>query len=125
MMSQQQEVVETIPVESQTLLRLRRMVNLIEKNESSHQRHNAQHNDAKVTYLGSLLGLPVELSNGIAVQTKHKTTIKLTYTGDLLVSKLAVQVLCMGKRASQCLTVEVCWHSRENIIWIDFNSMIT
>ena len=42
-----------------------------EKNESSHQRHNRQHNDGKVTSLGSLLGLPVELANGIAVQTKH------------------------------------------------------
>ena len=30
--------------------------------------------------MGSLLGLPVELSNGIAVQMVHKTTIKLTFT---------------------------------------------
>ena len=52
--------------------------------------HNWQHNDAKVTSPGSLLGLPAELSNGIAVQTKLKTTIKLTYTGDLLAPKLAV-----------------------------------
>ena len=48
-------------------------VNLTEKNESSHERHKRQHNDGKVTSLGSLLGLPVELSNGIAFQTKHKT----------------------------------------------------
>ena len=73
--------------------------NTTEKNESSHQRHNRQHNNGKVTSLGSLLGLPVELSNGIAVQKKHKTTTKLTYTGDFLVSKLAVWVLCMGNRA--------------------------
>ena len=38
-----------------------------EKNESSHQRHNRQHNDAKVTSMSSLLDLPVELPNGIAV----------------------------------------------------------
>ena len=57
------------------------------------------HNDEKFTSLGTLLGLPVELSNGIAVQTKQKTTMKLTYTDDLLVSKLAVWVLCTGNRA--------------------------
>ena len=72
---------------------------LTEKNERSHQRHNRQHNDGKVTSLGSSLGLPVELSNGIAVQTKHETTIKHTHTDDLLVSKLAVWVPCMGNRA--------------------------
>ena len=32
--------------------------------------YNRQHNDGKVTSLGSLLGLPMELSNGIVVQTK-------------------------------------------------------
>ena len=69
------------------------------KNEKLTPRHNRQHNDGKVTSLGFLLGLPVQLSNGIAVQTKCKTTIKLRYTGDLLVSKLAVWVLCMDSRA--------------------------
>ena len=34
--------------------------------------YNRQHNDGKVTSLGSLVGLPMELSNGIVVQTKHK-----------------------------------------------------
>ena len=41
-------------------------VNLTEKIESSHQGHNRQHNDGKLTFLGSLLGLLVKLSNGIA-----------------------------------------------------------
>ena len=71
---------------------------ITEKNGSSHQGPNGQHNDAKVASLGSLLGLTVEWSNGIAVQTKHKTTVKLNYTGDLLVSKLDAWVLCMGNR---------------------------
>ena len=74
-------------------------VNLTEKNGISHQRHNRQYHDGKVTSLSSLLGLPVELSNGIAVQMIHKITIKLTYTSYLLVSKLAVWVLCIGNRA--------------------------
>ena len=68
---------------------------LTEKSGSSHQKHNSQHNDVEVTSLGSLLGMPVKLSNGIA----DKKTIKLTYTGDLLVSKLAVWLPCMGNRA--------------------------
>ena len=50
---------------------------LTKKNESSHQRHNRRHNDAKVTSLGSLLGLPAELSNGVAVQTKHENQVWL------------------------------------------------
>ena len=66
-----------------------------------------------------MLGVPVELSNAIAVQTNTKTTIKLTYTSDLLVSKLAVWVPCMGNRVQQHSTVVVCWYSIENIIWID------
>ena len=57
-----------------------------------------QHNDGKVTSLGSLLGLPVELSNGIGVQTKHKTTIMFTYTGASMASKLAVFVVLHRKQ---------------------------
>ena len=72
MMSQQPQVVETTPGHSPKLFKTPEAVNLTEKNESSHQRHSRQHNDGKVTSLGSLLGLPVELSNGITVQTKHK-----------------------------------------------------
>ena len=90
MMSQGNKVVETTPRQSQKHFKTPGTVNLSEKNESSHQRHNRQHNDEKVTSLGSLLGLPVELSHRIAVQTKHNKTVKLTYTGDLLVSKLTV-----------------------------------
>ena len=55
MLSQQQQVVQTTPGP----------VNQTEKGGSSHQRHNRQHNDGKVTSLGSLLGMPVKL-NGIA-----------------------------------------------------------
>ena len=36
------------------------------KSGSSYQRHSRQHNDGKVTSLGSLSGMPVKLSNGIA-----------------------------------------------------------
>ena len=39
-----------------------------------------------------LLGMPVKLSNGIADQ---KTTIKLTYTGDFLVSKTGCLFGCL------------------------------
>ena len=39
---------------------------LTEKSGSSHQRHNRQHNDGKVTSLGFLLGMTAKLSNGIA-----------------------------------------------------------
>ena len=70
MMSQQRQVVETTPGQSQKLFKTPETVNLSEKNEGSHQGYNRQHNDGKVTSLGSLLGLPVELSNGIAVETK-------------------------------------------------------
>ena len=52
----------------------------------------------KVTSLGSLLGLRVELSNGIAVQTKHKTTIKLTYAEVNGASKLAVWMVLHGEQ---------------------------
>ena len=34
-------------------------------------RHNRQHNDAEDTSLGSLLGLPVKLPNGIAEQKQQ------------------------------------------------------
>ena len=97
-MSQGKQVVETTPGQSQNLFKTPETVNLTKKNESSHQRHNRQHNDGKVTSLGSLLGLPVELSNRIAVQTKHKTTIKLEYTKVNGVSTLAVWVVLHGEQ---------------------------
>ena len=61
MMSQQQQVVETTPVHFQKVFTASETVNLTEKIESSLQMHNSQHNDAKVTSLGSLLGVPVKL----------------------------------------------------------------
>ena len=63
LMSQENQVEETAPGHSEKLFKTPETVNLTENNESSHQRHNRQHNDGKVTSLGSLLGLPVELSN--------------------------------------------------------------
>ena len=66
MMSQQQQEVETTAGHFQKLFTASEIVNLTQKNESSHQRLNRQHNDGKFTSLGSLLGVPVKLSNGIA-----------------------------------------------------------
>ena len=60
-----------------------KVVVLTEKNKSSHQRQNRQHNDGKVTSWGSLLGLPVEFSNGIAVQPNTKQQSKLFSPGSL------------------------------------------
>ena len=37
-----------------------------EKWKAHTKRHNRQHNDGKITSLGSLLVMPVKLSNGIA-----------------------------------------------------------
>ena len=68
---------------------------LTEKIESSHQRHNRQHDDGNFTSLGSLLGVPVKLSNSIAEQKQQSN---LHTQGDLLVSKLAVWVPCLGSR---------------------------
>ena len=45
------------------------------KGESTHQRHNTQYNTAKVTSLGSLFGVPVKLSNGIADKNNNQTYI--------------------------------------------------
>ena len=56
LMSQQQQVVETTPGHSQKLFTASETVNLTGKSGSSHQRHNRQHNDGKVTSLGELLG---------------------------------------------------------------------
>ena len=70
LMSQGNLVVETTPGHSQKLFKTPETVDLRENNISSHQAHNRQHKDGKVTSLGSLLGFPVEVSNGIAVQTK-------------------------------------------------------
>ena len=57
-----------------------------------------QCNNGKVTSLGSLLGLPVELSNRIAVQKNTKTTIRLTYTGVKWASELAAKEVLLGEQ---------------------------
>ena len=62
-----------------------------EKCESSHQRHNRQHNDRKVTSLGSLLGVPVKLSNGIADKNNNQTYIHKR--------SLGIQTGCLGAPA--------------------------
>ena len=123
LMSQWNQMGETTPGHSQKPFKTPETVNLTEKNEISHQRHNRQHNDGKVNPLGSLIGLPAELSNGIAVQINTKTTIKITYKDDFLMSKLAVWVHAQGTEPT---SAQQLWHlSIENIIWIDLNFMIT
>ena len=97
-MSQGNQMVEATPGQSLKLFKTPETVNLTEKTESSHQRHNRQHNDGKVTSLGSLLGVPVGLSSGIAVQTNTKTTIKLTFTRVSGASKLAVWEVLHGEQ---------------------------
>ena len=66
MMSQQQQVVETTPGQSQKLLKTSETVNQTKKSRGSQQGHKMQHNDGNDTFLGSLLVLPVELWKGIA-----------------------------------------------------------
>ena len=48
---------------------------ITEKYSSSHQKYTRQHNDRKVTSLGSLLGMPVELSNRITNKHNNQTYI--------------------------------------------------
>ena len=55
-------------------------VNLTMKSGSSHQHHNRQHKNEKFTSLGSLLGMPVKFSNGIADKKHNHTYI---YKGSL------------------------------------------
>ena len=69
---------------------------ITENIECSHQGCNRHHNDGNFTFLYSLLGVPVQLSNGIAEQ-KHQSNLHTQ--GDLLVSKVAVWVPCTGNRA--------------------------
>ena len=49
--------------------------NSVSEKKYSHQRHKRQHNGTNNTPLGFLLGLPVELSNGIAVQEKQQSNV--------------------------------------------------
>ena len=71
-------------------------LNVTEKNVKLTPRAQLAHNDAKVTSLGSLLGVPVKLPNGFAEQNQQSN---LHTQEDLLISKLAFWVPCMGNRA--------------------------
>ena len=73
LMSQGNQVVEATPGHSQKLFIASETATSTQKSGSSRQRHNRQHNDGKVTSLGSLLGLPMKLSNGIADKNNNQT----------------------------------------------------
>ena len=68
-------MVETTQGDSQKLFTASETVNLPEKTRNSHQRHSMQHNDGKVTSLGSLLGMPAKVSNGIADKNNNQSYI--------------------------------------------------
>ena len=51
------------------------------KSGSSHQMHDRQHYDGQVTSLGSLVGMPVKLSNGIAGKHNNQTYIHKGFLG--------------------------------------------
>ena len=72
LMSQGTQVIKTSPGHAQKHFTASETVNLIVKNGSSHQRHNRQHNDGKVTSLG----MPGKLSNGIADKNNNLTYIQ-------------------------------------------------
>ena len=75
LMSQGNQVVETAPRHLQELFETPETVNVQRKGESSHQKHNRQHNGGKVTSFGALLGVPVKLSNAIADKNNNQTYI--------------------------------------------------
>ena len=91
---------------------------LTEINEYSHQRHNRQHNDKNYTPLGALLGLPVELTNGVAVQEKHKTTVKF-----LNKSFNGIQTGCLGGPAwgTEPNSTQYLWYTRIQHRIVDFS----
>ena len=72
MMTQQQQVVETTSGHSQKIITASETVNLIEKNLKA-QTKCATGNTMMQTFtsLGSLLDMPVKLSNGIADQKQQ------------------------------------------------------
>ena len=117
LMSQGNKVVETTPGQSQKLFKAPETVSLTEKNEKSHQSHNRHHNDGKVTSLASLLGLPVELSNGIAFQTKYQNNNQ-TY---IQRGQWGIQTGCLGgpthrTEPEHLSVIEVYWNSSRNNI---------
>ena len=71
---------------------------ITEKNESSHQRHDRQHNDGKVTFLGSLLGCQWSCQMELLFKQNTKTSIKLTKTGVNGHPNWLLRRSCMGNR---------------------------
>ena len=72
------------------------------------------------SFLGYLLGLPVECLKEIVVNTNKKQQSNLHKSGNLRDPNGLFGQLCMGNRAKQCTTGVVCWYSIRNIIRIDF-----
>ena len=83
------------------------------KAESSHERHNRQPNDGKVTSLGSLLGVPVKLSNGIADKNNNQT---YEHKGSLGIQAGCLGVPAWGTEPKQLSVVEVYWNTSRIII---------
>ena len=77
-------------------------VNLTEKIESSHQRHNRQHNDGEFTSLGFLLGMPVKLSNGIKQQSNLHTQGETEFPNWLLGALHGEQNLTALNKCAVC-----------------------
>ena len=76
MSQQQQQVVETTPGHSQKLFTASETVNLTEKNMKAHTKGTTGNTMMqKFTSLGSLFGMPVKLSNGIAGENNNQTYI--------------------------------------------------
>ena len=72
--------------------------NLTEKSGSSHQRQNSQHNDGKVTSLGSLFGVPVKVPMELLEENNNQTYIHKGF--------LSIQTGCLGAlHREQSLTV--------------------
>ena len=86
----------------------------------SHQGHTRQHNDAKETSLGSLLGVQVKLSNGIAEQNNNQTYIhRVTYW----YPNWLFWCPAWGTEPNSTQKVWLCWYSTVNSIWNDLNIM--
>ena len=67
-----------------------------------------QHNDGKVTSLGSLLGVPVKLSSGIADKNSNQTYI---HKGSLGIQTGYKGGPAWGTEPEQLSAVEVYWNS--------------
>ena len=74
LMSQGNQVVETNPGHSQKHFTVSETVNLTEQNVKGHTKGTTGNtNDGNITSLGSLLGVPVKLSNGMADKNNNQT----------------------------------------------------